>query len=177
MAVTMRQGNLPHIFWIDIENDGVYTECAVLKKDNMGNIFYFPLSALDQIDKRRLAKIVQNRNAEHFELWDLMSNITLNNGVNALEYFHQLATMLTPGNRKMKPQQGVVDLGRRGTINTNEPGAQQRMQDQIDMAAKAAANAAADAAARAVRAGNEASKIQSAPAKKPAGRGAKKAAE
>lgn len=166
MAVTMRQGNLPHIFWIDIEGDGVYTECAVLKKDNIGNIFYFPLNALDGIDKRRLAKIVQNRNAQHFELWDLMSNITLNNGVNALDYFHQLTTMLTPGNRKMKPQQGVVDIGRRGTINTNDPASAAIMQQQIDMAARAAANAAAEAATAAVKASHGAKTQTSAPTKR-----------
>lgn len=152
MAVNMQEGNMPHIFWIDLKNDGVYTECAVMKKDGLGNIYYFPLNALDDIDKRRLARILSNRNANHFELWDLMSNITLNNGVNALTYFHQLVQVLTPGGRSMRPQEGVIGVGTTGVIDTRSKDARNAMEAAASVAANAAATAAATAAANAVRA-------------------------
>jgi hypothetical protein len=49
------------------------------------------------IDKQRLRNIVMNRNAGLYELWDLMSQITLGNGVNALLYFNQLVKVRTAG--------------------------------------------------------------------------------
>lgn len=149
MTVRMEQGNMPHIYWIDLKGDGVYTECAVMKRDNLGNVFYFPLNALDEIDKKRLARILTNRNAPNYELWDLMSNITLNNGVNALTYFHQLVNMITPSGRVMKPQQGVV--GVEGVIDTRGADARRDMEAAANTAAQAAANAAAQAAAAAIR--------------------------
>lgn len=118
MAIDIRPGQLPHIFWIDLEQDGTLTECAVMKQDGMGNIYYFPINSLDSIDKRRILRIIQNRNAPSFELWDLMSNITLNNGINALDYFHQLVQVLTPSGVKMSPRSGVVGAERSGTYKT-----------------------------------------------------------
>lgn len=167
MAVTMHQGNLPHIFWIDLKNDGVFTECAVMKQDGLGNVYYFPLNAIDDIDKRRLARILANRNANAFELWDLMSNITLNNGVNALTYFHQLVQVITPGGRVMRPQEGVVGVGQGGVIDTRGKDARKVMEEAAGMAARAAAGAAAEAAANAVRsAAQQANADRTAPAKK-----------
>lgn len=150
MPVNMQEGNMPHIYWIDFKGDGVYTECAVMKKDGFGNVYYFPLKALDDIDKRRLARILTNRNATHFELWDLMSNITLNNGVNALSYFHQLVQVVTPSGRVMKPQEGVVGTNS-GTIDTRGADYRKEMEESAGYAARAAAEAAATAAANAVR--------------------------
>lgn len=148
MAIRMQQGNLPHIFWIDLKSDGVYTECAVMKKDQFDNVYYFPLTALDNIDKRRLQRILTNRNATHFELWDLMSNITLNNGVNALTYFHQLVQVLTPGGQVMNPRTGVVGIGDGGTIDTRDADNRKQMEEYANLASKAAAEAAAAAAAQ-----------------------------
>ena len=108
MAVRTQRGALPHIEWIDLGGDGTGVECAVLKKDNRGSIYYIKLADLDKIDLNRMHKIVKNRNANHFELWDLMSTITLGNGMNSLEYFHQLVKMITATGRKMKPQLGVA---------------------------------------------------------------------
>ena len=142
MAVKMYQGELPHIFWIDLEGKGMFTECAVMKRDRMGNVYFFPLKALDKVDKGRMARVVKNRNANSFELWDLMSQITLNNGVNALEYFHQLVEMITPGGERIRPQEGVIGTG---MVDTRSE-AEKRMSEQnISVAAKAAADAAAAA--------------------------------
>lgn len=103
------QGKYPHIEWLDLNANGIVTECAVLKKDPEGNIFFFTLNSLDLIDKKRLLDIVNNRNAHLYELWDLMSQITMRNGVNALVYFHQLAKVLTPSGQVIE-----VDPSRRG---------------------------------------------------------------
>lgn len=150
MTVKMHEGNLPHIYWIDLKNDGVFTECAVMKRDNLGNVFFFPLTSLDSIDKKRLARIVSNRNAVNFELWDLMSNITLNNGVNALTYFHQLVKVMTPSGRVMTPQAGVVGMGA-GVVDTRGVDSRRNMEEAVAAASSAAAKAAAEAAAAAVR--------------------------
>ncbi len=152
MAVQMHQGNLPHIWWIDLKQNGTFVECAVMKRDAFGNVSFFPLTSLDNIDKRRLHKIVSNRNATNFELWDLMSNITLNNGVNALEYFHQLVKVITPAGQVHKPQQGVVGIGQSGVIDTTTEDARQQKEMETAAVAKAAADAAAQAAVAAMSA-------------------------
>lgn len=111
MSVTTHKGDLPHIEWIDLKNNGVLVECAVMKKDARGNIYFIQTNVLDNTDRRRLGRILANRNAKNFPLWDLMSNITLNNGVNALEYFHQLVRIITPQGVVMSPRSGEVGTG------------------------------------------------------------------
>lgn len=103
------QGKYPHIEWLDLQQNGVAQECAILQRSQDGNTIFFTLSALDLIDKKRLLDIVTNRNAHLHELYDLMSSITLRNGVNALIYFHQFAKMLTPSGQIIE-----VDPTRRG---------------------------------------------------------------
>jgi hypothetical protein len=143
MAVKMYQGNLPHIYWIDLEGNGMFTECAVMKKDNLGNTYFFPLTALDNVDKGRLARIVQNRNANNFQLWELMEQITLNNGVNALDYFHQLVEMISSTGKRVRPKEGIIGTGMIDTVGVDR-------RQESDKNITAAAQAAADAAANAV---------------------------
>lgn len=112
MALQTRKGSRPHIEWIDLKGTGVYTECAIMKRDDFDNIYFIELTALDLIDKTRLARILTHRNAGINELWDLMSQITLNNGVNALHYFHQLVKIITTDGVVMNPRQGQVGMGR-----------------------------------------------------------------
>jgi len=104
----MAKSKYPHIEWIDLNNDGTLTEVAVMRRDGLGNMYFVRLDNLDEIDKKRLFKIVTNRNAELYELWDLMSNVTLGNGVNALTYFHQLVKVRTPAGKVMTPTSGVI---------------------------------------------------------------------
>lgn len=112
MTLQTRKGSRPHIEWIDLQGRGVYTECAVMKRDDFDNIYFIELPSLDTIDKTRLARILTHRNAPINELWDLMSQITLNNGVNALHYFHQLVKIITTEGVVMNPRQGQVGMGR-----------------------------------------------------------------
>lgn len=120
MAITKRAGNFPHVYWIDLKGDGVLYECAVLKEDSFGNTYYIELPMLDDIDKKRLGRIVTNRNAPNFELWDLMSQVTLNNGINALEYFHQLVKVITREGVVMNPRAGTVGTGKMDTGNVEQ---------------------------------------------------------
>ncbi|TFH08278.1 MAG: hypothetical protein E4H14_06730 [Candidatus Thorarchaeota archaeon] len=109
----------PHIMWLELQGDGLLHECAILKRDEMGNLFYFSVNALDDIDRRRLAQLLADRNARNFELWDLMSQKTLGNGMNALAYFHQLVKVLTPNGKVLDPRSGVMGMQPTGVINTN----------------------------------------------------------
>jgi len=124
MPAVMQDSKYPHIKWIDLQDDGIMTESAIMRVDKSNaDVYFFPLTALDEIDRNRLFDIVTSRNASMFELWDLMKNTTLNNGVNALSYFHQLTKIRTEGGR-------IIEMveGRRGTITTRVmPGAKKKV--------------------------------------------------
>jgi len=142
MALKIYEGSLPHIYWIDLAGNGMMHECAVMKKDNLGNVYFFPLKSLDTVDKGRLARIVKNRQAKNFPLWELMEQITLNNGVNALDYFHQLVEMITMTGKRVRPQEGIIGTG---MVDTRTDAQRQVSDKNIAVAAKAAADAAAAA--------------------------------
>lgn len=120
MTIKTHKSSYPHIEWIDLENNGVLVECAIMKRDPNGNIYFFPLKFLDQIDKRRLHKIITNRNAPMYELWDLMSNVTLGNGVNALEFFHQFVRVITPSGKIINAGRGSVGAAEEGGIRSSD---------------------------------------------------------
>lgn len=82
--------------WIDLEANGVLTECAIMQKFINGDVYYFPISSLDDIDKRRFVNIITGRNAALYkDLWSLLEQTTLGNGVNALIYFNQIVKVRT----------------------------------------------------------------------------------
>ena len=110
-----------HIFWIELYGDGILHECAVLKRDGNGSVFFFQTNHLDEIDKKRLASLLMDRNAATVELWDIAANRTLGNGVNALVYFHQLAKILTPNGKILDPRSGQVGTVSTGSVNLNAP--------------------------------------------------------
>lgn len=110
-GVTIRPGHLPHIKWIDLHNNGTLIECAVMNEDALGNLTFIQVNQLDAVDRRRLLKIITSRTATQFPLWDLMSNITLNNGVNALTYFHQLVRTISRSGVISSPRPGEIGTG------------------------------------------------------------------
>lgn len=104
----------PHVEWLELHQDGILHECAIMRRTPDGSVLYFRTNDLDEIDRRRLAGILADRNAENFELWDLMSQKTLGNGMNALGYFNQLVKLLSPGGKVMDPKSGQIGTG---TVN------------------------------------------------------------
>jgi hypothetical protein len=84
-----RKSEFPHIEYIDVNDDGVLEEVAVVKKWEDGSLSYILVSSLGAIDKARLLKIVTSGHSSKYELWDLMTQIKLSNGMNALDFFHQ----------------------------------------------------------------------------------------
>jgi len=96
-----------HVEWIQFE-DGRMHECAVIRKHPSGMWLIIPINNLDDVDRRRLTGMLADRQAGNLELWDIMSQRTLNNGINALVYFHQLTKMVTSDGRITDPQTGVA---------------------------------------------------------------------
>lgn len=80
----------PHIFMLDVADNGQLREVAVVKEDEGGSIYYIDIVSLDNFDKGRIKTLVTSQHANVYPLWDLMSQQTLSNGKNALDYFHQL---------------------------------------------------------------------------------------
>ncbi len=105
-----RKGALPHIEWCDLKGDGTLIEVAVVKRDAQDNTYFFELNKLDAIDRQRLFNIITKRHAPQFELWDLLNQHTLGNGMNALNYYHQLVKILTPSGTIIDPKAGVVGV-------------------------------------------------------------------
>ena len=124
MVETTKSKQFHHVEWMDLEGQGVLTECAIMKKTENGDIYFFALNNLDAIDKQRLFNILTNRNAHMYELWDLMSQVTLGNGINALTYFHQLVQVVTPSGHVMNPTAGRV--GSRAVETTKAPKASKK---------------------------------------------------
>ena len=109
----------PHVEWLELKADGMLHECAIMKRDNLGNVFFFQINNLDSVDRQRLAQLLADRNAAQFELWDLMAQKTLGNGMNALAYFHQLVKVLAPNGKVLDPRSGVMGAPLTGVVDTN----------------------------------------------------------
>lgn len=122
-TVNVIKGKYPHIGWLDLEGQGILTEVAVVSNNPTG-VAFIRLDQLDGIDKARLFRVISNRNAGSFDLWDLMSNVTLGNGANALDYFHQYVKVLTPSGQVISPQMGRIGAAsgtrRAGTAPSQE---------------------------------------------------------
>ena len=106
--IEIRPGKFPHTGWIDIAGKGVWTEVAIMTVDNNGNIHFFPLTALDSIDRQRFFNLISSRTAGSFPLYELCAQVTLGNGVNALTYFQQLVKVLTPTHQILAPRVGQI---------------------------------------------------------------------
>lgn len=87
--IEKRPTNLPNIFLIDWNDDGLFKEIAVVLEAHDGTIYGMEIDKLHRIDKVRLKKFLVSVHADKYPLWDLLSQGTLNNGLNALQFFHQ----------------------------------------------------------------------------------------
>lgn len=79
-----------HIEYLDVDGSGIKKEIVVLKKWDNGALTYIDLTMVDKIDKARLKQVLQHPGAQNpsMQLYQIMSTITLSNGLNALDYFH-----------------------------------------------------------------------------------------
>lgn len=107
-SIQIRPGKYPHTGWIDTAGRGVWEEVAIMTIDVNGSIHFFPLSALDRIDRNRFFSIVTNRTASSHPLYELCSQVTLGNGMNALTYFQQLVKVLTTSRQIISARQGII---------------------------------------------------------------------
>lgn len=87
-TIELQPTSLPHIFLCDVDDSGLLKEIAVVKRFKDGSIYYIEIDALHAIDKSRIKKIVTSQHADKYELWELMSQSKLSNGMNALDFFH-----------------------------------------------------------------------------------------
>lgn len=107
-TIEIRPGKFPHTGWVDITGKGIWTEVAIMTVDYNGNVHFFPLNTLDRIDRQRFFNLISNRNAGQFPLYELCSQTTLGNGINALTYFQQLVKILTTTHQILTPRIGEM---------------------------------------------------------------------
>lgn len=86
--IELHPTRLPHIFHCDIDDTGLLREIAVVKQLKDGTLYYIDIEPQHPIDKARLKKAVMTQYAAERPLWEILSNITLSNGMNALDFFH-----------------------------------------------------------------------------------------
>jgi hypothetical protein len=101
--------NTPHIAEADIVGNGAGSYVAVVAIDgNNGDLYYIRLDHLDSIDLQRLLTIIRtSRDSARYALWDLLSQKRLQNGKNALEFFHQFVRVRTvSGHTDLPPAMG-----------------------------------------------------------------------
>lgn len=122
-SIQIRPGKYAHTGWVDIQGKGVWTEVAIMSVDQGGSLHFFPLTALDRIDRQRLFNIISSRVASSFPLYELCSQVTLGNGVNALTYFQQLVRVLTVSGQVLEPRIGQ----RGGNAATPPPAARPKL--------------------------------------------------
>ena len=78
-----------HVEHIDVNEDGILEQVAVVKRWEDGSISYIDIAKLGDIDKGRLKTVISSVHADKYELWELLDHTTLSNGINALIFFHQ----------------------------------------------------------------------------------------
>lgn len=106
-----RDPNLPHVEWVDLDDNGVAIEVIVVKRDRAsGDLYFIRTDQLDEIDRKRIVSVLKKRDAGKYELWDLLSNTTLGNGMNALEFFHQLVRVKTQSGQTLVPSAGRTGI-------------------------------------------------------------------
>lgn len=80
---------LNHVFRIDWDDNGILEEVVVVKECADGTIFGIPVKNLHPIDMERLRKVIVSVHSDKYEMWDLLSQGRLSNGMNSLDFFHE----------------------------------------------------------------------------------------
>jgi len=87
-TIEKRATDLRHVHLVDWHDDGILREIAVVMETPDGTLFGIEVDKLHPIDKARLKKVVTSMHADKYPLWELLSQSRLNNGMNALDFFH-----------------------------------------------------------------------------------------
>lgn len=115
----------PHIAAADLFGKNVANEIAVVAIDNRnGDLYFIRLDQLDPIDIKRLRNVILSRDSARYPLWDLLSQKTLQNGMNALEFFQQFVKVRTVGGQIVSPGQGSRGLPINAEFGYKGPAAQ-----------------------------------------------------
>lgn len=88
VKIEKRPTDLRHVYLIDWNDDGILKEIAVVSEMPDGTIYGIEVDKLHPIDKSRLKKFLVSVHADKYPLWELLSQGKLNNGTNALDFFH-----------------------------------------------------------------------------------------
>jgi len=112
----MEDQNYHHYRAMDIYGNGIGYNVVILKEDPNGDVYFIKEESLDEIDIKRINRILNRRDANKTPLWDVMSQVTLKNGMNALQYFHQLVQVRTKSGQLISPS-----ATRRGLHQTANP--------------------------------------------------------
>lgn len=111
----MSQEKYRHYVSMDLYGNGVAHDVLIVNEDKSNDDVYFiKVEDLDHIDRARMSNILSKRNADTMPLWDVMAQVTLKNGVNALEYFHQLVKVRTKSGQIISPsasRRGMQNIG------------------------------------------------------------------
>ena len=91
--IKLHPTTLRHVFYVDINDDGQLREIFLVKKWEEGSISYIDTQSLDTIDKGRIKKIVLSPHADKYAGWELLDMERLSNGLNGLDYFHQVTKL------------------------------------------------------------------------------------
>ena len=98
--------------------------------------------------------MIRRPRAAEIPLWETMANTQLRNGVNGLEYFHQLVKIITPEGVIMNPRVGAVGVGKVDTIDpqnlmeANQQAAQQDVRTPAEKRAETIAKRKAEVDAK-----------------------------
>lgn len=103
---------------LDLKRNGVAVEVTIVKAVPVGNdgkgneeyeYWFIRNDELDEIDRVRLLEILQKsaRVNDFQPLYETLADVTLGNGVNALDYFHQYVKVLYPSGVIQRPKRGA----------------------------------------------------------------------
>jgi len=135
----MEQQTYKHYRSMDIYGNGVGYNVVIVKEEDNGDVYFIKEEDLDGIDVRRMQSILQRRDADRNPLWDVLSQVTLKNGMNALEYFHQLVQVRTSSGQIISPSNTRQGMRR----NLNAPIPQRQAPQQAPQAPQTEAPAQA----------------------------------
>lgn len=87
-SIELQPTSMKHVFLCDVHDSGLLREIILLKQAKDGTIYYIDVAPLHPIDKSRFKQILSSQHADKYEAWELFAQMTLNNGMNALDYAH-----------------------------------------------------------------------------------------